>query len=441
MKPRVAVIGAGISGMAAAWHLRLAARPTLFEADPRGGGHAHTVDVTLEGRTFGVDTGFLVCNHRTYPGLMQLFRELDVRLAPSDMGFSVQVRAADGHSTCEWAGTGLRGLLAQPQHLASPRFWGMLADIVRFNRLATALATAGADTSMAESTGAFLLRHRFGNAFRDQYLIPMVACIWSCSPRQMLDFPIGTLIRFCHNHGLLQVTGQPQWYTVAGGSREYVRRMLAALPDVRLGTSVHRVRPMAGGVALDTAGGSERFDAVILACHSDQALRLLATAANAEQRQVLGNIRYQANRAVLHTDTALLPERRAAWAAWNYETQQASHAATAPEPTVCLHYWLNALQPLPTAQPVIVSLNPLREPSAAHVLAEFEYAHPIFDQAAIDAQHQLQPMQHRVPDNGIWLAGAWTGYGFHEDGYRSGTVAAQSVLRAWAERAPLPRAA
>ncbi|MBV8621024.1 MAG: FAD-dependent oxidoreductase [Curvibacter sp.] len=428
---RVAVIGSGISGLAAAWALRHEAALTLFEADARAGGHAHTVDITLDGQCFGVDTGFLVCNHRTYPGLMGLFRELGVTLTPAQMGFSVQLRPQGGRSSLEWAGTGLRGLLAQPRQALSPRFLSMLGDILRFNRLANALAEGG--QSSGESTAAFLVRHGFGAAFRDHYLVPMVACIWSCSTRQMMDFPIDTLIRFCHNHGLLQVVGQPPWYSVRGGSRQYVQRLLAGLGELRLGCAVQQLHPGAHGVAVRSAAGLEHFDAVVLATHSDQALRLLGDAASPLQREVLGAIRYQPNRAVLHTDTRLMPERRAAWAAWNFETHQTLSGPVAErrdeEPRVCLHYWLNALQELPTRQPVLVSLNPLREPQPSRVLAEFEYAHPIFDAAAVAAQQRLPALDAESGRSGLWLAGAWRRYGFHEDGLQSGLLAAEGLRR------------
>jgi predicted NAD/FAD-binding protein len=451
---RVAVVGGGIAGLSAAW--RLARAPglhvTLFEAEPRFGGHAHTVDVTLpdvHGRrvVHGVDTGFLVFNRRTYPQLLRLFEALDVAVAPSDMSFSVQ-SLAEG---LEWCGSDLGSVFAQRRNLLRPRFLGMLVEILRFNRLATRLATGlatgpapdgQADRATpagdpAEPLGDFLDRERFSAAFQRWYLLPMVASIWSCPMAQMRAFPVGTLARFCHNHGLLQVTNRPQWYTVRGGSRRYVDRMLAAVPDRRAATPVSAVLPppalalrpgqaehaaaasIAGrGVHLVHAGGREHFDAVVLACHSPQALALLGHAASAEERAVLGAIHTQPNRAVLHTDSRLLPQHPRAWAAWNHE-----HGAA--EGQVCLHYLINRLQPLPFAQPVIVSLNPLREPDPAQVLADLDYAHPVFDVAAVQAQQQLARIQGR---RGLWFCGAWTGNGFHEDGHRSGLDAAEGVL-------------
>ncbi|MFO1339806.1 MAG: FAD-dependent oxidoreductase [Burkholderiaceae bacterium] len=439
---RVAVVGSGIAGLSAAWHLATspdAPRVTLFEADDRFGGHAHTVDLTLDGVRHGVDTGFLVFNERTYPGLIGLFERLGVPITASDMSFSVQAPALG----LEWSGSTLASVFAQRRNLVSPRFWGMLADILRFNRVATAIAVRGDDAALGQSVGDFLVEHRFGAMFRDAYFLPMIGSIWSCPTAQMLRFPVGTLLRFCHNHGLLQVNDRPRWFTVQGGSREYVRRLLAALPDARRGCPVRAVRrrpPGAeggqAGVWVDTDQGSERFDAVVLAGHAAQSLALLPDA-GADERGVLGAIRSQPNRAVLHTDARLLPRRRRAWAAWNYEAapDRDEHATDGDDARVCLHYLINQLQPLPWQRPVIVSLNPLREPDPAQVHGEFAYDHPVFDAAAVAAQRRLPALQGR---GGLWFCGAWMRYGFHEDGFVSGRAAARSVLDAWAR---LPRRA
>ena len=413
---RVAVIGSGISGLAAAHALASQARVTLFEAGRHFGGHSHTVDLRLEGVAHGVDTGFLVFNHRTYPQLVALFQRLGVETAPSDMSFSVQVP----HQGLEWSGSDLNAVFAQRRNLLRPRFLGMLAQILRFNKLCTGIAEAGEEAAMAEPIADFLDRHRFGSAFRDWYLLPMLGCIWSCPTDQMLRFPVGTMIRFCHNHGLIQVNDRPQWHTVVGGSRQYVRKMLQAIPDARLHTPVRAVRRSAAGAIVATEAGSEHFDEVVLACHSDQSLALLADASEAE-RQLLGVIRYQPNRAVLHTDTALLPRRRLAWAAWNYER---AADASQEQSRVCLHYLINKLQPLPWRTPVVVSLNPVRPIAAERVIGEFEYSHPVFDTAAVAAQrrlHQIQGVAH------TWFCGAWTRYGFHEDGLMSGNAVAAAL--------------
>ena len=431
---RVAVVGSGIAGLSAAWHLRHHARVTLLESGMHFGGHANTVSLTLDGLTYGVDTGFLVFNQRTYPGLISLFAELGVKAVPSDMSFSVQAPGLrpQEQRPLEWSGASLGAVFAQRSNLLRPAFWGMLSDIVRFNRLATAIAQEGQEDALAESVQAFLARHRFSPAFQQGYLLPMIGCIWSCPTEQMLRFPMSTLIRFCHNHGLLQVTDRPAWFSVEGGSRQYVLRMVRQLPDARLSTPVRAVRPLppqqgSAGVWLDLAQGSERFDAVVLACHSDQALRLLEAGGGALplEQQVLGAIRYQPNRAVLHTDARLLPQRRAAWAAWNYERAPDLGREQA---RVCLHYLLNRLQPLPWQQPVIVSLNPVREPQASQIHADMEYAHPVFDQAAVAAQRRLPLLQGQ---RGLWFCGAWAGYGFHEDGFQSGRRAAQAMLAQW----------
>jgi predicted NAD/FAD-binding protein len=414
---RIAVIGSGIAGLSAALALRGRAHVTLFEADRRFGGHAHTVDVTRRGVTHGVDMGFLVFNHHTYPGLKRLFERLGVVTAASDMSFSVQVPGAFGPQALEWSGTNLAAVFSQRGNLARPAFWRMLGEIRRFNALGRSLARQPLDPAL--SLRDFLDRHGFGPAFRDWYLLPMTGCIWSSPVHAMLDFPAATLLRFCENHGLLQVADRPPWRTVAGGSREYVRRIVAGVPDLRLATPVRQVRRDAGGVLVVTDGGTEYFDRAIVATHPDQALALLAEA-TPDERRVLGAIRYQANRAVLHTDAGVLPQRRAAWAAWNYES-----GTQAGESRVCLHYLINRLQPLPWPEPVIVSLNPLRPIAAGSVVLEREFRHPVFDARAIEAQALLPRLNAAGP---VHFCGAWAGYGFHEDGLRSGEAAAEDAL-------------
>jgi predicted NAD/FAD-binding protein len=421
-KRRVAVIGSGISGLTVARGLGATHAVTLFEAGSYFGGHTHTVDVTLDGVTHGVDTGFLVFNERTYPNLIRLFAELGIDSAKSDMSFSVQVPNED----FEWSGSSLNTVFAQRANLLRPGFWRMLADLLRFNRVTTGIARGGDESALRLTIRDWLDRERFGPEFRDGYLLPMIGCIWSCPTSQMLEFPVATLIRFCHNHGLLQVADRPQWWTVRGGARRYVDRMLESIPDARLDTPVLGVRRAAtpqGEVAVRTHSGVERFDEVVLACHSDQALALLEDA-TPDERSILGAIGYHRNRALLHTDTALMPRRRLAWAAWNYERAAGSDREDA---AVCLHYWINRLQPLPFRTDVIVSLNPVREPRAGSVLGEFDYAHPVFDLAAIDAQKRLPRIQGVA---GTWFCGAWTRFGFHEDGLMSG----QQVLRDLAGR-------
>ena len=435
---RVAVIGSGIAGLATAHALRPQARVTLFEAGSYFGGHTHTVDVTLNGAhpndgpiTHGVDTGFLVFNHRTYPNLVKLFGQLQVETAAADMSFSVQVR----QEGLEWSGCNLNTVFAQRRNLLRPRFLRMLADVMRFNKLATAIALRGADAELAEPIATFLDREGFNTTFRDWYFLPMIGCIWSCPTDQMLQFPIGTMIRFCHNHGLIQVADRPQWHTVRGGAKHYVTKLLQGIPDARLNTpvrSVHRLPAANGGAAghagvmVATAHGAERFDEVVLACHSDQSLALLADASGAE-RSILGAIRYHPNRALLHTDTAVLPQRQLAWAAWNYARAADSGRE---QSAVCLHYLINRLQPLPWQQPVLVSLNPdpALMPSPSKVLGEFHYSHPVFDLAAVQAQQRLGEIQGQ---SGLWFCGAWTRYGFHEDGLTSGLNVVRALTERW----------
>ena len=431
---RVAVIGSGISGLSVAHALADEAQVTLFEADSYFGGHTHTVDITLDGQTHGVDTGFLVFNERTYPKLIELFGELQVPTALSDMSFSVQVPDIG----LEWSGSDLNTVFAQRRNLLRPAFWRMLRDVTRFNRLATALAERDIETERQQAIGDFLAQHRFSVEFRDWYFLPMIGCIWSCPTDQMLRFPIATMIRFCHNHGLIQVTRRPRWFTVQGGARHYVDKLLRGIPDARLNTPVRSVRRLQASaqVSVATDHGTELFDEVVLACHSDQSLALLADATPAE-REVLGAIRYHRNRAVLHTDTAVLPRRKIAWAAWNYER---AHAGSRESTAVCLHYLINRLQPLPFKTPVVVSLNPITEPRADTVHGEYDYAHPVFDAAAIAAQQRVPSLQGEAH---TWFSGAWTRYGFHEDGLTSGLAVVDGLRQRWAQTEPrvLPVAA
>jgi len=424
--PRIAVIGAGISGLAAAHSLRDIGPLTLFEASDYFGGHAHTATIELPRSAIdstrighGVDTGFLVYNDRTYPHLIRLFSELGVDTALSEMSFSVQATRDDG-APLEWSGNNLGTVFAQRRNLLDGRFLGMLRDLLRFNRLTTRIAQAGTEGELAQPLGEFLDAHRFGTAFRDWYFLPMMGCIWSCSTTQMLAFPVATMIRFCHNHGLIQIANRPQWRTVRGGSRHYVEKLVATLADKRLNTPVRRITRSDDGVQVATDAGTEHFDHVVLATHSDQSLAMLGDASPAEAT-VLGAIRYQANHAVLHTDAGVLPQRRSAWAAWNYE-----RAATSDRESgrVCLHYLLNKLQPLPWEQPVVVSLNPVREIQRSQVMAEYDYDHPVLDLAAIRAQAEVPTLQGQ---RNTWFAGAWMGYGFHEDGLKAGLAAAEGL--------------
>ncbi len=426
---KVAIVGSGISGLSVAHKLQGKADITLFEAGDYFGGHTHTVDVTLpaagtgQPRAFGVDTGFLVFNERTYPNLINLFAELGVETAKSDMSFSVQ--APDGARKLEWSGSSLNTVFAQRGNLLNRRFLLMLRDLTRFNALCTRIAESNQEEQLMQPLGDFLHEHRFCKEFRDWYFLPMMACIWSCPTNQMLQFPVSTMIRFCHNHGLIQISNRPQWWTVKGGARHYVDKIVSRIADKRLNTPVKRIERFSadegGGVRIFTSKAIERFDKVVVATHSDQALALLGEP-TALERRTLGAIKYQANRAVLHTDCSVLPAKRLAWAAWNY---QRSASASEQSSQVCLHYLLNMLQPLPWQQPVVVSLNPLREIPRNKVVGEYHYAHPVFDLAAIKAQEQVLQLQGQ---RDTYFCGAWMGYGFHEDGLKAGLDVAQLLL-------------
>lgn len=400
---RIAVVGSGIAGLSAAWLLSRQHHVTLFEAEDRLGGHTHTVDVTLDGQTFPVDTGFLVFNHRTYPELSRLFRQLGVETVASDMSFSVRL----DESGLEWAGSSLATVFGQRSNLAKPAFWAMLADILRFNRESVRDAALGDGMAL----GDYLRTRGYGRPFIEWYLLPMAAAIWSCPAAKMLEFPLGSFVAFCRNHGLLQIFNRPQWRTVKGGGREYVKRLAHALPEIHLGSPVESVRRR--GQSLEVVSGSLSgvYDQVVLACHSDQS-RVLLERLDPQRARLLGKIPYQPNRAVLHTDRRVLPRREKLWSAWNYQSGDGSLDAR----PVAVHYLINRLQPLPTRTPVIVSLNPVGDIDPASIHREFHYSHPVFERGAPLVQSQLAVSNGR---GGIWLAGAWMGYGFHEDGLAS----------------------
>jgi predicted NAD/FAD-binding protein len=418
---RVAIVGAGIAGLGCAWLLRQqGCEVSLFEANDYLGGHTHTVDVELDGIVAPVDTGFLVYNDRTYPKLIALFDELGVSSAPSTMSFSVR----NDRDAIEWAGTDFGSLFAQARNALRADFWRMLRDLLRFNRETTAMQLA--DRVYDVTVGEFLDAGDYSGPFREWYLLPMAAAIWSVPEREVLDFPLPTFVRFCHHHGLLRISNRPQWRTVVGGARTYVNRIAAALADVRLSTPVRRVRRRRDCVEISTDSvRGERFDQVVLACHSEQALGVLANPSGEETR-LLQSIRYQSNRVLLHTDARLMPRRRRAWAAWNY-LAPADIAAGDP---VAVSYWLNRLQPLPFRTPLMVTLNPPFEPRTDMLIAEFEYSHPMVKGAAETAQHRLSHLQG---EQRTWYAGAWMGHGFHEDGLASAHAVAEGIASSFAD--------
>ena len=411
---RIAVIGSGISGASAAWLLRDRADVTLFERGPRFGGHTHTFTVKEE-PSVAVDTGFMVFNRENYPLLCALFEHLGIGSYPTDMSFA----ASFEHGRLEYAGTNLNTLFGQRKNLVNTRFWGMLFSIMRFNRLAQQALSKSLPAQMG--VGQFLDSHGFSETFRSRYLYPMAAAIWSCPRDQIAQFPAVSFLRFFANHGLIRLADRPQWLTVEGGSSSYMNRLISDLGQrVQPNAQVAQVERTAHGVDLiEKDGTRQSFDEVVLACHSDQALHLLADPSPSE-RCLLGAIPYQANRVLLHRDPALMPRERRVWSSWNYFSRSAEDGAQA----VSVTYWMNSLQRLATTNDYFVSLNPLDEPRDEAIAAEFEYEHPVFTTAALEAQKQLHRIQGR---SHTWYAGAWTGYGFHEDGMRSGVEVAQAL--------------
>ena len=402
---KIAIIGSGIAGNVAAYHLRREHDITVFEAASHVGGHTHTHDIEHEDQTVAVDTGFIVCNDRNYPNFLALMSELGVELQPSEMSFSVQTSTG-----LEYNGTTLNSLFAQRRNLLRPGFWRMIRDILRFNREAPRLLESPDDSLRL---GDYLDVHGYSPQFVEHYILPMGAAIWSAGTNAVRSFPARYFVRFFHNHGMLTVDDRPQWHTVRGGSARYVEKLTAAFRDrIRLRTPVDSVRRSAAGVLVKPQGGeAERFDRVFFACHSDQALRLL-TDASALERAVLGAIRYQRNDVVLHTDTSVLPKRELAWAAWNYHQLAADRVAVT--------YHLNILQRIRSRTPLLVTLNMPDRIDERLVIREMSYEHPVFTPEAVAAQ-----ARHAQIDgsNRAYFCGAYWGFGFHEDGVVSALAA------------------
>ena len=409
---RIGVVGTGIAGLFAAWTLAHRHRVAVFEKELRLGGHSNTVTVEAGGRPVAVDTGFIVYNEANYPLFTAFLRHLGIATQKSDMSFSASIAGG----SLEYSGASPAALFAQRRNLVRPAFWGLLGDILRFNRLGRAHLQEPVDR--IESLGDFLRVHRFGRVFTGGYLLPMAAAIWSCPTAAMTAFPATSFLRFFANHGLLAVSGQPEWRTLEGRSRAYVEAIAARLgPAVRRAAPVVSVRRTAAGVeVVDGRGGRFRFDAVVMATHAPETLAVLADA-DREERRILEAFRFQSNRAVLHSDPALMPRRRRAWSAWNYMASDLME----PGGRVAVTYWMNRLQNIEADLPLLVSMNPLQEPDPALVHREILYDHPILDTGAVAAQRKIGRIQGR---GGIHYAGAWLGYGFHEDGIRSGLEAA-----------------
>jgi predicted NAD/FAD-binding protein len=399
---KIAVIGSGISGLSAAWLLHRTHQVTLYEAANYLGGHTHTVDVTLDGTTHPVDTGFLVYNDLTYPNLIKLFDHLGVQTHETEMSFSVTVPEAD----LEWAGANLGTLFAQRRNLIRLNYWRMLQEIVHFNSRAQSLLVWSEQRRV--TLGRLLDDQGYSQWFRSWYLLPMAAAIWSSSPDEILGFPAATFLRFCINHRLLQIKDRPQWRSLIGGARQYVEKLAQPL-DVRLNTPVHSVTRREDRVVVGSSQGDSQYDAVIFATHAPDSLKMLKDA-DGQERALLGAFDYQPNTAVLHTDRRFLPTRESLWSAWNYLSLGEAGQS------VCVSYLLNRLQRVPFQTPLMVTLNPDPQQMPRDPMAVYQYDHPIFNQSAIDAQAGLNRIQGK---NRIWFCGAWCGYGFHEDGLKS----------------------
>lgn len=403
MGNRIAIIGTGISGLGAAWGLHVDNEITVYESADRLGGHSNTVKVETPIGETSVDTGFIVYNNETYPNLSRLFANLGVPTEPSNMSFSYSVDAAFEY------GASVRGVLAQPSNLASRRFRRMLLDINRFRKTGRDLVPES-----GEPIGDLLNRNGYSEGFTSDYLYPMTGAIWSSPTAEIARYPAGPLLRFMANHGLIDVIGRPRWRTVSGGSKNYVQLLSAPFVDrIRTKSPVSRILRMSDEVLVESHGHIETFDHVVVATHSDQALAILGTDASDREQSLLGDIGYQANRVVLHSDTRLMPRRTGTWSSWNAMRDNTERGAS----KVSLTYWMNRLQNLDERYPLFVTLNPSTEPRDDLVHARFDYSHPLFDTKAIAAQRGLAEIQG---NNRTWFAGAYLGYGFHEDGLQSG---------------------
>ncbi|WP_455232319.1 NAD(P)/FAD-dependent oxidoreductase [Geopseudomonas aromaticivorans] len=412
---RIAIVGTGIAGLTAAHLLSRSHELSVFEAGDWIGGHTHTVDVAVDGRRHAVDTGFIVFNDWTYPNFIRLLDQLGVASQPTEMSFSVH----EPSSGVEYNGNTLNSLFAQRRNLLSPRFWGMLRDILRFNREALA-DLAGGRLPADITLGRYLAERGYGRRFIDHYIVPMGAAIWSMSLAGMLEFPLEFFVRFFKNHGLLSVSDRPQWRVIQGGSRSYIEPLTASFADaIRLNCPVLRVERDADGVTVHSAAGRERFDRIVFACHSDQALALLA-APSAAEREILGALPYADNDVLLHTDTSLLPRRRLAWASWNYRL------GGDPRQPAALTYNMNILQGIQAPQTFCVSLNQNLAIDPQRVLGRFKYAHPQYSLAGMAAQARWRELHGALNS---YYCGAYWANGFHEDG----VVSALRVAAAFGE--------
>jgi uncharacterized protein len=412
---RVAVVGSGVAGLVSAWLLSKRYDVTLYEADSRLGGHVHTHEITLRGKRYNVDSGFIVHNPVNYPLLTRLFDELEVSSQPTTMSFSVRNEA----SGLEYNAGTLSQLFCQRQNLISPRFYRMILDLMRFYRESVRLLDS---PDPGPTLGEYLSRHGYGRSFREDHIVPMACALWSAPAERILDFPARYLVQFMANHRMLQVAGRPEWRVVRGGSREYVKAMRRHWKlEERLNAPVRVVKRTPNAVELTTDGGTETFDHVVLACHSDQAMTMLSDATDLE-REIIGAIPYQRNDAVLHTDAQVLPKDRKAWAAWNA-------FVPAADTTHCtVSYCMNLLQRFDSPDPLIVTLNPTVEIDPSKVLRTMQYEHPVYNHSSVAARARKAEIQGK---RRTWFAGAYWGWGFHEDGIRSAAEVAASLGVPW----------
>ncbi|MCB0963715.1 MAG: FAD-dependent oxidoreductase [Acidimicrobiales bacterium] len=412
---RIAIIGTGISGLTAAHRLHPRHDLTVYEADHRVGGHANTVPIHLDDGHWNVDTGFIVYNHRNYPTFTRLLSELRVPTQPSDMSLAI----VDERHGLEW-GTNVTRLFAQRRRLVDPRFVGMVGEVLRWNRFGQRVLAGTVEVDELAPVGDVLRARRFSDRFFEWYLVPLAAAIWSADPVTVDRFPIATFCRFLSNHGMLSLGERPAWRTVTGGSQAYVQALTAPFADrIRTASPVASVLRGADGIEVRTAGddATERYDRVVLATHSDQALRLLADA-DADEKEVAGAVRYQPNVATLHTDRRMLPPRERTWASWNVQVRAGDQRR------VTMTYHMNRLQSLASRHQICVTLNRHDDIDPATVHARIDYDHPVFDAGAIAAQRRRDEIQGR---GGLYWAGAWWGYGFHEDGARTGAEVARLI--------------
>lgn len=412
---KIAVIGSGISGLSCAWLLNQNHQVTLYEKDDRLGGHSNTVSFDHQGQKINVDTGFIVFNPKNYPNLVKFFEHLNVETCETEMSFAVSVNNGE----LEYSGSGLAGLLAQKSNIVRPSFWRMVSQILRFYRQSDQLIHHKDLATL--SLGQLLEQQGYQKEFIYNHLLPMGAAIWSTPVEKMLNYPASSFMQFCQNHGLLQISDRPQWRTVIDGSKQYVDKIAAELAgQIKLNSRIHRIIRQTDQVIIeDIHGNRQYYDDIVLACHSDQALKLLQQPTEKEQA-LLSQFPYRRNKAYLHLDSSLMPQRKSCWSSWNYLSEHSS----AKDQQVSVTYWMNRLQPLKTKTPIFVSLNPIREPERGSIIRSFFYDHPEFGYHSQQHQKQLWSLQgqHRT-----WFCGAYFGYGFHEDGIQSGLAVAEQL--------------